>query len=122
MGVSALVVTIADDARGERALLALAADPRLELGAVPPGTRRVPVVADTPSRAEDEALWGALWALDGVEGVELVLVHLDDDAPEAAGQGGRRLPRALPPHAGRAPAELEHAAPGHACATRGAEA
>ena len=82
MAVSALVVTLRADAPSD-ALLGLTDDPRFQVGeaaASPEGGRRVPVVLDTSSPAEDRRAHEWLLERPGVASVDVVTVILDPEA------------------------------------------
>jgi hypothetical protein len=83
MTISGLVVTLAlDEAAQAQALRALQRDARLQLGERT--GRKLPVVAETGSTTEGEALVEALAATPGVDFVDVVCV----DFSEAPGPVG----------------------------------
>ncbi len=78
MAISGIVIDLEPDTkRRAEALERLAAMPQLELG--PTGGRRVPAVMDTETVKEARACWDAIMASPGVEGIELVYVHYEDE-------------------------------------------
>ncbi len=80
MAVSALIVTLSEDAAlADAALRAIGRDARFTLGEVQVD-RRVAVVLDTPEAVDDQAAHDWLRGLRGVEFVDVVLVYLDDPA------------------------------------------
>lgn len=77
MIVSALVLTLdVDAARRDAALASLAADARLTLGA--PIAARLPVVAETASIGDGEALVRELADVDGVVKVDVVSIDFEE--------------------------------------------
>ena len=64
------------------ALARLEQIPGLSLGA--PAGHKVPAVLDTPSAEQDRASLEHIASLQGIEGVDLVCVHYDDDAGAGA--------------------------------------
>lgn len=78
MGISSLVVDIADDAVGRATLKAIADDERFTLGPAQ-GTRHA-IVVDTPSAVADSAAFDWLQGLDGVRWTTVVRAYLDDEA------------------------------------------
>jgi hypothetical protein len=74
-----LILTLADDRDcADAALVALREDPCFELGAQE--GRRLAVALDTPDEATNKRRWRWLRAQPGVAFVDLLFVHLDDDA------------------------------------------
>lgn len=79
MSISGLVLTLSgSDTKSRRAIANLHADLRLTLGER--AGRRLPAVAATTSVEEDERLVTDLRAIEGIEGVEIVFVGLDEQA------------------------------------------
>lgn len=79
MAISGLMVTLCANAEAtEQALLALSADRRLTLGERV--GRRVPMVAETASAAQDAELWNDLHALPGIESVDVTFVSIDGES------------------------------------------
>jgi nitrate reductase NapAB chaperone NapD len=78
MPISGLIVTLEQDpARRLDGLQRLRSNPALELG-VQEG-RRLAVVSETASRAEDLRLWESLQDCTGVEHVDVVYVHFQEE-------------------------------------------
>lgn len=78
MGISSLVIDIADDAQGRAALTAIAGDGRFTLGPAQ-GTRHA-IVVDTPSAGADTDAFDWLRDLAGVRWTTVVRAYLDDEA------------------------------------------
>jgi nitrate reductase NapAB chaperone NapD len=75
--ISGLVVTFTNETNQfTETLEQLAAHPAIDLGDAS-GTK-LAIVVDTPSRIEDQDLWGWVHNLPGVERVDVVFVGLDE--------------------------------------------
>jgi len=88
MAICGIVVRLGQEtAVHADALARLGQIPGLSLGA--PTGLKVPAVLDTPSAEEDRAGLERIAALQGIEGVDLVCVHYDDDTgADALGEVG----------------------------------
>ena len=77
VAITGLVVTLSgDSAESGAAREAMEQHALLNLGE--PKGRKLPVVADTPSKEDDLAVWHWLNELAGVEFVDVVYVHLEE--------------------------------------------
>ncbi|MDZ4754570.1 MAG: hypothetical protein SGJ11_08740 [Phycisphaerae bacterium] len=84
MAISGLVVTLHEDsAAADAAVSALSDDGRVSVGER--FGRRVAIVAETGSVAEDRDLWDALLAIPGVEHLDVAYVALDPPTVESGG-------------------------------------
>ena len=75
MPISGLVVTLRNG-RERDAIDQIRQHPRFETGSHQ--SQRLPVVLDTPDRDEDKRCWQWLNALDGVDHVDVAMVHFED--------------------------------------------
>ncbi len=83
MAISGLIITWPDDAtRAAAARLAVAGDPRFELG--PAEGHRQVAVLDTPDPRGDREAIAWLLGTAGVVHADVVCVHLDDAPPPTA--------------------------------------
>lgn len=81
MAVSGLVVSLSpNESDAAHAIARLATDARLTLGER--FGHRLAVVAETGGVGEDRALWDDLHAIEGVEGVDVTFVALDETSHE----------------------------------------
>lgn len=88
MPISGLVIRLApSDALARDAVAQLDAHEHIELGPCEHG--RLAVVVETPSQELDKQLWIWINDLPGVEFVDVVYVHLDDDDVESGEPGNR---------------------------------
>ncbi len=78
MAISGLVLTLIDDVAFADVHRKLSADPRLTLGQQ--FGRRLAVVAETPGVSDDRDLVDELRGTAGITHVDVIYVHLDDDA------------------------------------------
>lgn len=93
MPISGLIITLEEDPlRRDAALTWLRRRPELELGVMQ--GRRLAAVSDTANGDEDKQLWESLRNQDGVQHVDVVFIHFDDDgtpvepaAPLGCGEG-----------------------------------
>jgi hypothetical protein len=89
MAISGLVLRLREDAHAvERAVAALSRDPRLVLGRIE--QRCLPLVAETPSAAEDATLWADLLATPGVVSVDVTFVSVEPPQTTDVGVGSAR--------------------------------
>jgi len=87
MPISSLAITLSrDSALAEAARRALDTEACIEIG--DRVGHRLPVVVDTVDRNEDRRVWEWLNGLDGVEFVDVVFIHFDDDEPTTAAGSG----------------------------------
>jgi hypothetical protein len=63
---------------------------------------RLPIVTETASKAEDQALWDWLWELPGVAAVDVAFIYLGCESPSASFEeiSGRRTAGNPSPHSG----------------------
>lgn len=80
MAISGLVLTLRDDvdARAFATAIESALAPHAALRAGEPAGRRLPIVAETGSREEDELLVERLASLSAVASVEIAFVEVDE--------------------------------------------
>ena len=78
MAISGIVITLENDSRLQAgALKRLSEMPQLELG--PRNGPRIPAVMDTEDVKGARACWDDIMALSGVEGIDLVFVHYENE-------------------------------------------
>ena len=77
--VSAVLTLSSDPVLRLQALARLGQDPQLSAAAL--HQDRLPVVLDTPDRAQDKAAWERIEALPGVTHIELVFADFSDLHP-----------------------------------------
>ena len=77
MPISGLVLTLSPDPTlRRRALEQLARHPQIEVAAA--DGNRLPIVLDTPEPETDKRCWRWIHELDGVEHVDVALIHFED--------------------------------------------